>query len=90
MSTSKKKTDNPDIGLSFEEALTRLEQIIEKLETGQASLDESLALFEEGVRLSRYCGGKLEEIERKIEVLTGGKDEDDQPTAEPFDAEGID
>ena len=60
----------------FEEALARLEEIVRKLEGGETPLDESLGLFEEGVRL---CGDKLDEAERKITVLTkngeGGYDE---------------
>jgi len=53
----------------FEEALPELESIVKKLEEGDLSLDESLRLFEEGVRLSRYCNQKLEEAEKKIEIL---------------------
>lgn len=66
---------------SFEAALARLEEIVGILEKGQAPLDDSLKLFEEGVALSRFCGGKLEEFERKIEILVkeGGK-----LKAEPF------
>jgi exodeoxyribonuclease VII small subunit len=67
---------------SFEAALARLEEIVATLEKGQAPLDDSLKLFEEGVALSRFCSGKLDEIERKIEILDreGGK-----LKAEPFD-----
>ena len=58
----------------FEEAFARLEEIVRKLEGG-----ESLGLFEEGVKLVRLCGDKLDEAERKITVLTkngeGGYDE---------------
>lgn len=55
---------------TFEQAVKRLEEIVEKLEEGRVPLDESLQLFEEGVKLSRFCNNKLEEIERKIEILT--------------------
>lgn len=70
---------------SFEAALARLEEIVATLEKGQAPLDDSLKLFEEGVALSRFCSGKLDEIERKIEILVkeGGK-----LRAEPFTGEG--
>ena len=54
---------------SFEEALEALESIVERLEKGELSLEESLKLYEEGIRLSRLCHGKLEEAEGKIEVL---------------------
>lgn len=53
----------------FETALKRLEEIVGKLEQGEIPLERALELFEEGVKISRYCGGKLEEAERKVEVL---------------------
>ena len=54
---------------SFEEALAQLEQIVQKLEKGELALEESLKLYEEGIRLSRLCHGKLEEAEGRIEML---------------------
>ena len=54
---------------SFEEALQQLEQIVQKLEKGELPLEESLTLYEEGIRLSRFCHAKLEEAEGKIELL---------------------
>ncbi len=54
---------------TFEQALLQLEQIVQKLEKGELALEESLRLYEEGVRLSRLCHGKLEEAEGKIEML---------------------
>ena len=60
-----KKTDEP----TFEEALQQLEQIVQKLEKGELPLEESLRLYEDGIRLSRLCHGKLEEAEGRIEVL---------------------
>lgn len=59
---------------TFEEALTRLEQIVRQMEQGDVALETSLALFEEGVRLSRHCARKLDEAEKRITVLTGGED----------------
>jgi exodeoxyribonuclease VII small subunit len=56
---------------SFEGALARLEEIVEHLEGGELGLEEALAVFEEGVALSRRCSGQLEEAERRIEILTG-------------------
>jgi exodeoxyribonuclease VII small subunit len=54
---------------TFEQALQQLEQIVQKLEKGELPLEESLRLYEEGIRLSRLCHGKLEEAEGRIEVL---------------------
>jgi exodeoxyribonuclease VII small subunit len=59
----------PEETPSFEVALQKLEQIVQRLEKGELSLEESLALYEEGIRLSRLCHGKLEEAESKIELL---------------------
>lgn len=55
--------------LKFEESLKRLEKIVEKLEAGDVSLEDSLSLYEEGVALFRYCSSKLEEAKRKVEIL---------------------
>jgi len=60
-------------GLKFEQALKRLEEIVEELEKGNLSLDESLKRYEEGIKLSRFCTKKLEETERKVELLTKNK-----------------
>lgn len=54
---------------SFETALERLEHIVKTLEGGELPLDDALALFEEGIRLSRFCHGKLEQAERRVEIL---------------------
>jgi exodeoxyribonuclease VII small subunit len=54
---------------SFEAALQQLEQIVQRLEKGELPLEESLRLYEEGIRLSRVCHAKLEEAEGKIEML---------------------
>jgi exodeoxyribonuclease VII small subunit len=59
---------NPDAP-SFEQALQQLEQIVQKLEKGELSLEDSLKLYEDGIRLSRLCHAKLEEAEGRIEVL---------------------
>ena len=55
--------------LKFEEALARLEQIVRSLEQGEVLLDEALVLFEEGVKLARFCNEKLDQAEAKIEVM---------------------
>jgi len=72
--------------LSFEKALTELEKIVEKLEGGELSLDKSMALFEEGVKLARFLRGELEKAEKKIELLL--KDEKGQVKTEPFEIPG--
>ena len=54
---------------TFELALQQLEQIVQKLEKGELPLEDSLKLYEQGIRLSRLCHGKLEEAEGRIEVL---------------------
>lgn len=56
-------------GVKFEQAMARLEAIVGELEKGDLPLDESLKIFEEGVRLSKNCLKILEEAERKVEVL---------------------
>jgi len=58
----------------FEDALNKLEKIVSKLEEGDIPLEESLKLFEEGIRLSRFCNQKLDEAEKKVEILSRGKD----------------
>ena len=55
--------------LTFEAALAKLDEIVQKLEKGDLPLEQSLVLYEEGVRLSRLCHSKLEEAEGKIELL---------------------
>ncbi|MDA8123429.1 MAG: exodeoxyribonuclease VII small subunit [Deltaproteobacteria bacterium] len=54
---------------SFEEALKALEAIVSKLESGETKLEESIRLFEEGMKLSGVCQKRLDEADRKIEVL---------------------
>ena len=56
--------------LNFEEALKRLEEIVQILESGVDELDKIVNLFEEGSELARYCNEKLEKVENKIDVLT--------------------
>ena len=57
--------------LNLEEALEDLEQIVARLEDGKLSLEESLVLFERGIRLVRLCSSRLESAEQRIESLTG-------------------
>jgi exodeoxyribonuclease VII small subunit len=67
----------------FEDALNKLEKIVSKLEEGDIALEESLRLFEEGIRLSRFCNQKLDEAEKKVEILLKGKNGALKP--QPFD-----
>ena len=53
----------------FESALKSLEDIVAQLEAGDLTLERALELFEEGIQVSRFCSSKLEEAERKVEVL---------------------
>jgi exodeoxyribonuclease VII small subunit len=53
----------------FEAAIAELETIVKKLEEGDLALDTSLQLYERGVHLSRFCHARLEEAERRIEIL---------------------
>jgi len=68
---------------AFEEALKELEEIVNRLEEGEIPLDEALQLFEQGVKLSRLCHTKLDEAQKRVEVLL--KDEAGKMTARPFD-----
>jgi exodeoxyribonuclease VII small subunit len=72
--------------LKFEDALARLEEIVQTLESGNLALEDSLKAFEEGVRLARHCAKYLEEAERRIELLT--KDEAGLLKTQPFSWEG--
>jgi len=67
----------------FEPALARLEEIVQELEQGDLPLEQSLKLFEEGIKLSRICNARLEEAERKVEILL--KDKGGKLTAQPFE-----
>jgi exodeoxyribonuclease VII small subunit len=71
--------------LTFEKALAELESIVAKLEKGGISLNESLALFEKGVKMSRFLKGELDKAERKVEILL--KDEKGNLRTEEFGAD---
>ena len=58
----------------FEEAIANLQQLVEQLESGDLSLEDSLAAFEKGVGLVRYCNQKLSEVEQKVELLVKDKE----------------
>ncbi|MDP2905039.1 MAG: exodeoxyribonuclease VII small subunit [Candidatus Omnitrophota bacterium] len=59
--------------IKFEEALKKLEKIVEELEKGNLSLDDALKKYQEGIELSRVCGSKLESAKKKIDVLAKSK-----------------
>ncbi|MSQ92352.1 MAG: exodeoxyribonuclease VII small subunit [Gammaproteobacteria bacterium] len=74
---TRQKSATPD----FEAALAELEQIVERLEQGELSLEESLRQFERGVELTRSCQKALRQAEQKISILSRGPDGE---TIEPF------
>lgn len=55
--------------LSFEQALEKMEQVLEKMELGELQLEEAVKLYQEGMELSMLCSKKLENVEKKIETL---------------------
>ena len=60
--------------LSFEDALTRLESIVSRLESGQAPLEESITLYEEGARLKKHCEDRLKAAQLRVEKIVVGAD----------------
>ncbi len=60
---------------TFEELYTELEETVQKLEAGNLTLDESLALYERGMELARRCGAQLDQAELRVKELTPGADE---------------
>lgn len=82
------KKENQEI--SFESAYARLEEILEKLNSGSVPLDESLKLYEEADKLIVNCGKRLTEAEQKIEILIKKRNgelavgEDNKPMTQPF------
>ena len=74
----------------FEKALERLEEIVTRMEGGELALEEAIGLFEEGMKISRFCSEKLEQAERRVEILLksseGVSEEPFDPEKEPGDA----
>ncbi len=83
MTAKKKKASEPE-DIPFEEAMGKLETIVDELEGGDLPLERSLELFEQGVRLSRACVQRLDAAERRIEILMKDAGGADRP--EPFEA----
>lgn len=71
--------------LSFEQSMTRLEEIVSLMEKGDAPLEQAMELFEEGSKLLRECTKQLDEAEQKVALLTAG--EDGEPQEVPFSGE---
>lgn len=61
---------------TFEEQITKLEETVRLLERGDISLDESLALFEQGIKLTNCCQEQLDKAEKKVKILINGEKED--------------
>jgi exodeoxyribonuclease VII small subunit len=68
----------------FEDTLRKLEELLRKMENGDMALEESLKAFEEGIRLSRLCTERLDEAERRVEILLK---EDEKMTIKHFAGE---
>jgi exodeoxyribonuclease VII small subunit len=85
---NRKKASEPVLnrnGLTFEQAIQRLEKIVADMEAAELPLEDVLKKYEEGTGLVRFCSQKLEEAEKKIEVLT--KKADGSVVLEPFEPE---
>lgn len=68
---------------TFEEALSRLEEIVTLMEKGELSLDDTVKLYKEGVELASFCGGKLTDVKQQVTILSAGLD--GQLSEKPFD-----
>jgi exodeoxyribonuclease VII small subunit len=77
---AKKKVEVP-----FEEAMKQLEEVVQQLEAGEVPLEKAIALFQEGMELSRLCSKKLADVEQKIEMLL---EHEGKQVAVPFQLEG--
>lgn len=89
MSTKKRATEavaEPGETAPFEASLERLTNIVERLENGELGLEESLALFEEGIRLARTAQERLDSAEKRVEELIAA-DQDGNPVSRELDPE---
>jgi exodeoxyribonuclease VII small subunit len=85
MDTAEPQSDHSSSELTFEAALARLEEIVRTLEKGEAPLDQSIELYQEGDRLKRHCEARLKAAQARIEQIAFGSD--GKPSgAAPFDA----
>ena len=85
MNASEPRNDQSSSELSFEAALARLEEIVRTLEKGEAPLDQSIELYQEGDRLKRHCEARLKAAQERIEQIAFGSDGKPSGVA-PFDA----
>ena len=69
----------------FEDAMKRLEDIVEDLEGGELPLEDSLKAFEEGMKLLTFCSDKLDEVEKRVDLLV--KESDGRYAKKPFNAD---
>ena len=83
-------SDTPPAPPDFEGALAELETIVDRLEQGELSLDESLQQFERGVQLTRQCQSALKQAEHKVEILLRKSGAPDEFAAAPFEADDAD
>ena len=87
MTLNMSKKSRPADSLDFEKSLTELEQIVERLELGELSLDESLKQFERGIALTRSCQSSLQQAEQKVEILLRSHSAPDKGDIAPFAAD---
>lgn len=78
-------SDTPIKSLSFEDALMELEAIVQRLERGDAPLEESIAIYQRGAKLKAHCEGKLKDAQLKVEKIVLAPD--GSASTEPFDAD---
>ncbi|MCA0041974.1 exodeoxyribonuclease VII small subunit [Celeribacter litoreus] len=67
-------SENKVEDMSFEQAMTELDQVVSKLERGDVALEDSITLYERGAKLKAHCEAKLKEAEEKVEKITIGPD----------------
>lgn len=72
---------------TFEKALSELEGIVEKMEKGEMTLDESIEMFQKGIELSDYCSKRLDEVEKRITILL--QDEKGNISESDFPAQAV-
>ena len=84
----KLQTSEATASVSFEQALAKLQQIVQELEDGCIGLEEALVRYEQGVKYLKQCHHLLEQAERKIALLSG-MDEQGSPLTQPFDEKAM-
>lgn len=68
------KNNEEKKNITYEQAAAELESIVELLENGELTLEDSIRMFEKGIELVRFCNKKLDDIEKRITILIEGKD----------------